>query len=125
MAEFDFKDFYIGYEGHPRFTINKIITDDIIRVIVQKYEMILFTNKGELFGDPNFGADLTKLLFETKISAQAVKAIIVSQINAYITELQNTSYTLGVTFQQDPENYQDVMLVDFTLSDYEIKAIIS
>jgi phage baseplate assembly protein W len=125
MAEFDFKDFYIGYEGHPRFTINKIITDDIIRVIVQKYEMILFTNKGELFGDPNFGADLTKLLFETKISAQAVKAIIVSQINTYITELQNTSYTLGVTFQQDPENYQDVMLVDFTLSDYEIKAIIS
>jgi len=125
MAEFDFKDFYIGYEGHPRFTINKIITDDIIRVIVQKYEMILFTNKGELFGDPNFGADLTKLLFETKISAQAVKSIIVSQINAYITELQNTSYTLGVTFQQDPENYQDVMLVDFTLSDYEIKAIIS
>jgi phage baseplate assembly protein W len=125
MAEFDFKDFYIGYEGHPRFTINKIITDDIIRVIVQKYEMILFTNKGELFGDPNFGADLTKLLFETKISAQAVKSIIVSQINTYITELQNTSYTLGVTFQQDPENYQDVMLVDFTLSDYEIKAIIS
>ena len=45
MAEFDFRDFYIGYEGHPRFTINKIITDDIIRVIVQKYEMILFTNK--------------------------------------------------------------------------------
>jgi phage baseplate assembly protein W len=125
MAEFDFKDFYIGYEGHPRFTINKIITDDIIRVIVQKYEMILFTNKGELFGDPNFGADLTKLLFETKISAQAVKSIIVSQINTYITELQNTSYTLEVTFQQDPENYQDVMLVDFTLSDYEIKAIIS
>lgn len=125
MAEFDFKDFYIGYEGHPRFTINKIITDDIIRVIVQKYEMILFTNKGELFGNPDFGADLTKLLFETKISAQAVKAIIVSQINTYIPELQNTNYTLGVTFQQDPENYQDVMIIDFTLADYEIKAIIS
>ena len=48
MAEFDFRDAYIGYVGHPRFTINKIITDDLIRVIVQKYEMILFTNKGEL-----------------------------------------------------------------------------
>ena len=84
MAEFDFRDLYIGYEGHPRFTINKIITDDIIRVIVQKYEMIIFTNKGELFGDPNFGADLTRLLFETKISAEAVKANIIALINRYI-----------------------------------------
>jgi phage baseplate assembly protein W len=125
MAEFDFRDLYIGYEGHPRFTINKIITDDIIRVIVQKYEMIIFTNKGELFGDPNFGADLTRLLFETKISAEAVKANIISQINRYINELQGTNYTLEVHFEQDPENYQDVMIVDFTLADYEVQAIIS
>jgi len=125
MAEFDFRDLYIGYEGHPRFTINKIITDDIIRVIVQKYEMIIFTNKGELFGDPNFGADLTRLLFETKISAEAVKENIISQINRYINELQGTSYTLEVHFEQDPENYQDVMIVDFTLADYEVQAIIS
>lgn len=125
MVEFDFKDFYIGYEGHPRFTINKIITDDIIRVIVQKYEMILFTNKGELFGDPDFGCDLTKLLFETKISSEAVKATIIGQINTYISELQGANYTLDVTFQQYPENYQDVMIVDFTLADYEVKAIVS
>jgi phage baseplate assembly protein W len=125
MAEFDFRDLYIGYEGHPRFTINKIITDDAIRVIVQKYEMIIFTNKGELLGDPDFGADLTKLLFETKISAEAVKSNIIDQINQYINELQGTSYTLEVHFEQDPENYQDVMIIDFTLADYEVKAIIS
>lgn len=125
MAEFDFRDLYIGYEGHPRFMINKIITDDLIRVIVQKYEMILFTNKGELLGDPNFGADLTKLLYETRISAESVKTKIVGQINQYISELRNTNYILEVHFEQDPENYQDIMIVDFTLADYEVKAIIS
>jgi hypothetical protein len=125
MAEFDFRDIYIGYKGHPRFMINKIITDDIIRVIVQKYEMILFTNKGELFGDPNFGADLTKLLYETKISAESVKNKISSQINDYISELKKTNYKLEVHFEQDPENYQDIMVVDFTLADYEIKALIT
>jgi phage baseplate assembly protein W len=125
MAEFDFRDFYIGYKSHPRFTINKIIVDDIIRVIVQKYEMILFTNKGELLGDPDFGCDLEKLLFETKISAYAVKQIINQQIGAYIPELINTNYTLDVTFEEDPENYQDVMIVKFTITDYEVVAIIS
>ena len=28
MAEFDFRDHYIGYKGHPRFVVNKIIEDD-------------------------------------------------------------------------------------------------
>jgi hypothetical protein len=125
MAEFDFRELYIGYKGHPRFTINKIIVDDIIRVIVQKYEMILFTNKGELFGDPDFGCDLEKLLFETKISAFAVKKIIKEQIADYITELTNINYSLEVKFEEDPENYQDVMIINFTIADYEVIAIIS
>ena len=125
MAEFDFRELYIGYKGHPRFTINKIIVDDIIRVIVQKYEMILFTNKGELFGDPDFGCDLERLLFETKISAFAVKKIIKQQIAEYITELTNINYSLEVRFEEDPENYQDVMIINFTLADYEVLAIIS
>lgn len=125
MAEFDNREFYIGYNGHPRFEVNKIITDDIIRIIVQKYEMIIFTNKGEILGDPNFGADLLRLLYETKISASAVRSIIVQQINEYISEIRNINYQLEVRFEQDPERYQDVMIVEFTIADYEIFALIS
>ena len=125
MAEFDFKDHYIGYKGHPRFVINKIIEDDVIRVIIQKYEMILFTNKGELFGDPDFGCDLPILLFQTRISAQNVKRIIQNQINTYITELANTNYQLEVTITNDPENYQEVMIIDFQIADVEVNAVIA
>lgn len=124
MAEFDFRDMYIGYTGHPKFTINRVIVDDVIRVIVQKYEMILFTNKGELLGDPNFGCDLNKLLHQTKVSAFAVKNIISSQISQYIPEIES-SYKLDVEFQEDPENFQDVMIVNFTISEYEVNAVIS
>lgn len=124
MAEFDFRDIYIGYEGHPKFEINRIIVDDAVRVIVQKYEMILFTNKGELLGDPNFGCDLPRLLHQTKISAFAVRNIINEQIKEYIPEITNISYALEVLFQQDPENYQDIMIINFGISDYEVNAII-
>ena len=125
MAEFDFRDIYIGSPDQPKFVVNQIIVDDIIRVIVQKYEMIIFTNQGELLGDPNFGADLPRLLFQTKVSATAVKNLISQQIDTYITELNGTSYGLDVSFQQDPENYQDMMFITFTIADYEIFAIIS
>lgn len=125
MAELDFRDHYLGYLGHPRFIINKIVEDDAIRVVIQKYEMLLFTNKGDLLGDPDFGCDLQRILFQTKVSAQGVRKVILQQIEKYIPELSTTNFTLETTFFQDPENYQDVLQIDFTIADYEVYAVIS
>ena len=120
MANFNFSDFYLGYPGHPRFRDKELIEDDVIAVIVQKWEMILFTNKGEVFGDPEFGADLPKLLFETKVSATNVENDIRDQISTYIPEIRSIPYKLSVSFYQDPENYQDVMEVFFTIKEYDV-----
>ena len=121
---FNFTDFYIGYPGHPRFRDPGVIEDDIIRVIIQKYEMILFTNKGEVFGDLNFGMDLEELLFETKLSADSIEAMINSQIAEYISEVANTNYTLTVSFFEDPERYQDYMEILFNIKDYEVYTVV-
>lgn len=118
----EFIDFYIGYPGHPRFISSELIEDDVIRVIVQKYEMIIFTNKGELFGDPSFGADLYLLLHETRLSASAIESDIKNQIDLYIPELSNTEYFLLVEFFEDPERHQEYMEITFRINDYEVYA---
>jgi hypothetical protein len=125
MSSFNFSDFYIGYPGHPKFVDKELITDEVVRVIIQKYEMIVFTSKGELLGDPDFGADLPKLLFETKVSATNVENDIRNQIQSYIPELQLITYQLSVSFYQDPENYQDVMEVFFKIKEYDVNLTIS
>lgn len=122
MADINFIDFYIGYEGHPNFRSPELIEDDVIRVIVQKYEMIIFTNKGELLGDPNFGADLPLLLHETRLSAESIEEDINSQIERYISEIQDIEYELKVEFGEDPENYQEYMIISFKIRDYEVYA---
>ena len=94
---FNFIDFYIKYPGHPKFNSPQFIEDDTVRVIVQKYEMILFTNKGELLGDPNFGCDLPALLYETQLSASTIEADIRAQISDYIPELDSINYELIVS----------------------------
>lgn len=121
---FNFTDFYIGYPGHPRFRDPGVIEDDIIRVIIQKYEMILFTNKGEVFGDLDFGANLEELLFETKLSAEAIEGMINTQIGKYISELSGTNYTLTVSFFEDPERYQDYMEILLNIKDYEVYTVV-
>ncbi len=121
----DFTDFYIEYPGHPRFRDLQIIEDDVVRIILQKWEMILFTNKGELFFEPNFGGDLEKLLHETRLSAETIETDLKGQINSYISELNTVPYTLKVTFYEDPERHQEYMEVYFSIADYEIYAVVN
>lgn len=123
--ELDFQDLYLAYPGIPNYQPNVIVEDDVIQVIIQKYEMLIMTDKGELFGDPNFGCDLPRLLFQTQISATKVTSIIQQQLQLYIQEISTVNYDLNVVFMTDPSNYQDVMIVNFQIADYEINSVIS
>lgn len=120
MANFNFTDFYLGYPGHPRFRNLALVEDEVLRVIIQKWEMILFTNKGEVFVDLNFGGDLPKYLFETKLSAESIEDDLREQIGGYIEELKGIDYTLKVTFFDDPERFQECMEVFFSLRDLDV-----
>ena len=122
---FDFSDFYIIYPGHPRFNDTQIIEDDIIRVIIQKWELMVFTNKGELFCDPDFGGDLPRYLHETRLSAETIEGDLRAQVRDYIPELESINYTLQVNFFEDPESYQEYMEINFQIADYEVYAVVT
>jgi len=122
MASFDFTDFYILYKDHPRYVPKELIEDEVISVIIQKYEMILFTNQGEVLGLPDLGANLQELLYSTKVSETFVKDKINEQIVKFIPELIETNYFLNVVFVQDPENYQDIMFINFKVADVDVYA---
>jgi hypothetical protein len=116
-------DFYILYPGHPRYESANLIEDDLIRIIIQKYEMIIFTIKGDVLGDPDFGASLENLLHTTLLSKEAVEDDIKSQINIYIPELQGRKYTLRVEFFQDPNDFRDIMFIRFQIADFEVYSL--
>lgn len=113
---YDFVDFYIECDGMPMYNDYYIIEDDVIRVIIQKWEMIVMTNRGELFGDPDFGGDLLKYLHQTKLSAETIENDLKNQISMYISEMEYMAYDLQVHFWEDPDRYQNYMTVDLSIS---------
>ena len=125
MADFNFVDFYISYEDNPNFRNFELIEDDILRVIIQKWEMIIFTEKGEVFGEPNLGADLPHYLHETKLSAESIKESLNDQISYFIPELDGIDYMLEVEILEDPESYQEYMEINFVIKDIELYIIVS
>ncbi len=116
----DYIDFYIKSPNHPRFKDSELIEDDLIRVIIQKYEMIILTNKGDVFGDPNFGASLEELLNQTKVSDKYVRDEINSQIYEYIPEISSVNYELDVRFIKDVNMIYEIMVVKFKISEFEV-----
>ena len=122
---FNFSDFYILYPGHPRFNDTQIIEDDVVKVILQKWEMILFTNKGDVFCEPNMGGNLEMLLNDTRLSANTIEDSLKEQITSYIPELNSITYTLTVNFFEDPDRYQEYMEIYFQIADYQVYAVVA
>jgi phage baseplate assembly protein W len=118
MALKDVKDLVIRYPGHPKYEAGRIVEDDEIEVIVQKLEMILFTNKGEVLGDTDIGCNLEYYLWQTRITTGNLKSKVEEQIRTYIPELIALGYTLEVLLYEG--TVRDILYLNFVIKGYNI-----
>ena len=118
MALKDVKDLVIRYPGHPKYQSRRVVEDDEIEVIVQKLEMILFTNKGEVLGDIDIGVNLEYYLWQTKVTTGNLKVKVEEQISTYIPELTVLGYTLDILLYEG--TIRDILYLNFVISGYNI-----
>lgn len=118
MALKDVKDLVIRYPGHPKYDPNRIIEDDEVEVIVQKLEMILFTNKGEVLGDNNIGVNLEYYLWQTNVTSGTLKNKVEEQISTYIPELIQLGYSFDVLLYEG--TLRDILYLNFIIKGYNI-----
>ena len=121
MALNDVKDLVIRFPGHPKYVSDRIVEDDEVEVIVQKLEMILFTNKGEVLGDVDIGVNLEYYLWQTNITTSDLMAKIGEQIVNYIPELVSLGYTFDIKLYEG--TLRDILYLDFVISGYNIEFI--
>jgi phage baseplate assembly protein W len=118
MALKDVKDLVIRYPGHPKYEADRIVEDDEIEVIVQKLEMILFTNKGEVLGNTDIGCNLEYYLWQTRITTGNLKSKVEEQIRTYIPELITLGYTLELELFEG--TLRDILYLNFMIKGYNI-----
>lgn len=118
----DYKDLYIKYDGHPRFHSKRIVEDDILETIVQKLEVLLFTNKGDIYGEPNLGCNLEYLLWETKIPSSEIRKNITKQIDIYIPELNQIGYDFTIELYEG--SYRDILYLNFVIKGYNFEMLL-
>ena len=112
MAQ-DISDIYIKGTRDPFYNEFKTENVTFIDTVVAKIYMILLTNKGDVFGNPDFGADIPKYLWKTKFPASTIESNIEAQFGLYIPELNVSDYKINVYIM--PGNTQDIGVVNIDL----------
>ena len=122
MPQSDIKDFNIRGKNHPKYNSTRVLEDRTIEFVVQKLENLLFTNKGDVLGDPNFGANLEYYLWTTNVPVSKIENEIKSQIDQYIPELNSIQYVLSVEIYEG--TVRDILQINIKIKDTKVNFVV-
>ena len=66
------RDFYLRPETDPAYRPEQLEVHEDLESALQQIKMTLFTKKGEVLGEPDFGLEVEKYLFEFTIDPFAL-----------------------------------------------------
>lgn len=108
------RDFYLRVESDPAFRPSQLEVYDELESALQQIKMTLFTNKGEVLGEPDFGLQVEKYLFEFSIDPFLLTREAGDQINKYVGEAKKRNITVKPASYNDEKAGREifVLLID-------------
>ena len=108
------RDIYAIPNAEARYKPGVLEVNNELDEIIQQVDCLLFTRKGEVLMQPDFGCDLHKYFFETNWNKAAIKYMIESQINSYI--YLDGRYKVDIEIEFIKWEYNVAMTVDLIIN---------
>lgn len=116
-------EFYIKSVDDPNFDKSKLQSESKVAQLVAQLEVLLFTNKGDVFGDPEFGCGLEELIFELSYNDTQILSEIMGQISKYCPLARELNTNVTVSYERGDD--RDAILIDVLIdSQYQMAVII-
>lgn len=91
------KDLYNKLTTEVNYSNTALETDSDYDILVSKIKMILFTEKGEVLGEPTLGLSLKDYLFKYNMPVSNIKRNFYNQLSYYAQdELENHTVELNI-----------------------------
>ena len=103
-------EFYVRSLGDPGYNPDKLQQDDDLSMLLTQIETILFTKKGSVLGNPDFGANLEDYVYELRYNEYLIKSAINEQLNRYVP--LSKKYPVSITVDFTEELNRHVMFLD-------------
>ena len=114
-------DIFCMSPDSPRYSPTALEVRGTLPILIQKIEMLLYTEKGSVLGVPDFGINLERYVFESGVSGESLRGEILRQIRTYvITEAEEREFSpdVRVTFFDYAEDFSTACEVDIIINGY-------
>lgn len=106
-------EFYVKNIGEPGYKADVMQQDSELSMLLTQIQTMLFTRKGEVLGQPNFGANLEDYVYEFRYNDFQLKTVIDNQIAEYIPLASKYSVSIEIEVVDDITNH--VVFLDITV----------
>jgi hypothetical protein len=91
-------ELYIKTNGDPNYDPNKLQSDTRIASLLAQLDVLLFTRRGEIMGEPGLGCNLEDLIFSLNYNNSQIKKEIENQLSRYVPLAAEMNVTVDVDF---------------------------
>lgn len=105
------RDFYTRTNEDPKYLGDRLEISDELESAIQQVKMTLFTRRGEVLGEPDFGIDLDSYLFEYSIDPGRLSKDATGQINKYVAEARKRQITVSPSLYPDDKANRDIFVL--------------
>jgi phage baseplate assembly protein W len=84
----------------PKYNPNLLEVSDKLENVLSKVRMLLYTNRGTVIGEPEFGMNLEEFMFDTQIDEQLIRERFYTQLAKYVPE-RDYKIDCEVVYQSD------------------------
>lgn len=117
-------ELYIKTIGDPNYNPTKVHSQSEIAQLITQIETILFTNKGEVLGRPDFGCSLEDLVYSLNYNNFQIKSSIESQLDRYCPLAAKYKVAANVSFVKG--TVRDIAYVDINIdSQYLVRVTVN
>lgn len=98
----------------PNYKDGILEVSDEIEMLIAELKMMLYTNRGEVLGAPDFGANLEEMLFNFGLNEYSLKQMLRDQTAKFIPRAMNYMVDFEVKFSKG--TVRDICLIDIFIN---------
>jgi phage baseplate assembly protein W len=106
-------ELYIKTGGDPNYNPREVQTKDEVKQLITQIETVLFTNKGEVLGDVDFGCSLNDMIYTLNANEFRLRSEIEKQIGKYCPLASKYNVEVVVSFVRG--EVRDEAYIDITI----------
>ena len=109
-------ELYIKAIEDPNYDENQLQIDEDIALIISQIETLIFTQRGDVMGDPDFGLNLEDYVYSFMYNDTMLQGVVQSAISRYIPLAAKIPVHVTVNFAELTE--RNVVYIDISI-DYK------